>query len=77
MLLVPPERWTRTTDLVIFHGRRVCDARRPSCGACPLFDLCAWDQRQAWALGRAPARAARRRPGTRPAGPATRRKSKG
>ncbi len=77
MLLVPPERWTRTTDLVIFHGRRVCDARRPNCGGCPLFDLCAWDQRQAWALGRPPSKPARQPPGARPAGAATRRKSKG
>jgi len=49
MRLVPRERWTRTTDLLIFHGRKVCDARRPLCGECPLFALCAWDSRQAWA----------------------------
>ena len=72
MALVPPERWTRTTDLVIFHGRKVCDARRPACGVCPLFAECAWPSRQAWAsdepprdrrAGRAakPAAAARRR----------------
>jgi endonuclease-3 len=40
MKLVPRERWTRTTDLLIFHGRRICIARRPECGRCPLFDLC-------------------------------------
>jgi endonuclease-3 len=49
MALVPPERWTRTTDLLIFHGRKVCDARRPACGVCPLFAECAWPSRQAWA----------------------------
>jgi len=75
MALLPRERWTRTTDLVIFHGRKVCDARRPACGVCPLFAECAWPSRQAWAsdepprgrrAGRAakPAAAARRR--TRP-----------
>ena len=37
MTLVPRERWTRTTDLLIFHGRKICDARRPACGVCPLF----------------------------------------
>ena len=26
----PQERWTRTTDLLIFHGRKICDARRPA-----------------------------------------------
>ena len=49
MELIPRARWTRTTDLIIFHGRKVCDARRPACGTCPLFALCAWESRQAWA----------------------------
>ena len=63
MAIVPQERWTRTTDLLIFHGRKICDARRPACGTCPVFGLCRWDQRQAWAMGKAkksPAQAARR-----------------
>ena len=51
MALIPRERWTRTTDLIIFHGRKVCDARRPACGICPVFALCAWGSRQAWAAG--------------------------
>jgi endonuclease III len=50
MALVPRERWTRTTDLLIFHGRKVCDARRPDCGYCTLFAHCAFESRQAWAL---------------------------
>ena len=50
MALVPRERWTRTTDLLIFHGRKICDARRPLCGECPLFALCRWPSRQAWAV---------------------------
>jgi len=49
MELIPRERWTRTTDLLIFHGRKICDARRPACGACPLFALCRWESRQAFA----------------------------
>jgi endonuclease III len=49
MELVPRERWTRTTDLLIFHGRKICDARRPACGVCPLFALCRWASRQAFA----------------------------
>jgi endonuclease-3 len=58
MAIVPRDRWTRTTDLLIFHGRKVCDARRPACGACPVFALCRWESRQAWASvgpGRRPA----------------------
>jgi endonuclease-3 len=54
MALVPTPRWTRTTDLLIFHGRKICDARRPLCGECPVFDLCRWKQRQAFALGTPP-----------------------
>jgi endonuclease-3 len=49
MALIPRERWTLTTDLIIFHGRRVCDARRPNCGSCSVFGLCRWEERQAWA----------------------------
>ncbi len=54
MALVPRERFTRTTDLLIFHGRKICDARRPACGICPLFAECRWPSRQAWASGGAP-----------------------
>lgn len=74
MQLVPQQRWTRTTDLIIFHGRRVCDARRPACGQCPLFDLCRFEHRQAWALGRPPAA---KKPGTARRVPAKRRSVKG
>ena len=56
MALVPRDRWTRTTDLIIFHGRKVCDARRPACGICPLFALCAWESRLAWASDTPPRR---------------------
>jgi endonuclease-3 len=49
MAIVPKERWTRTTDLIIFHGRNICDARRPACGRCPLFALCPWEHKQAFA----------------------------
>jgi len=57
MALVPQERWTRTTDLVIFHGRKICDARRPACGRCPVFHLCRFEGREAWAHGEAAAKA--------------------
>ena len=54
MGLIPKERWTRTTDLLIFHGRKVCIARRPLCGSCPVFALCRWPHRQAFATGGPP-----------------------
>lgn len=50
MKLIPNARWVKTTDLLIFHGRRTCDARRPRCGECGLFDLCAWESKQAHAV---------------------------
>jgi endonuclease-3 len=49
MAVIPKERWTRTTDLLIFHGRRICDARKPRCGMCPLFAICDWEPRTAFA----------------------------
>ena len=54
MAIIPRERWTRTTDLVIFHGRKICIARRPRCGECPVFALCRWPDRQAYAMGETP-----------------------
>lgn len=39
--LVPREDWARFPHLLIWHGRRVCAARRPRCEECPLaLDLC-------------------------------------
>lgn len=32
--------WTMLSHRVIFHGRRVCHARKPACGACTLARLC-------------------------------------
>jgi len=40
MEIVPKHRWMRTTDLLIFHGRRVCTARKPKCSMCVLSSLC-------------------------------------
>lgn len=56
MGLVPRARWIRCTDLLIFHGRKICDARRPACGACPVFSLCRWESRLAFAAAGAAAR---------------------
>jgi endonuclease III len=40
MRLVPREDWARFPHLLIWHGRRVCDARRPACERCVGSDLC-------------------------------------
>jgi endonuclease-3 len=41
MRIVPREDWARFPHLLIWHGRRICDARKPHCEECPLaLDLC-------------------------------------
>jgi endonuclease III len=38
--LIPKSEWTMLSHRLIWHGRRVCFARRPACGACPVAPLC-------------------------------------
>ena len=38
--LFPRRDWTMLSHRLIFHGRRVCHARRPACGACPIARWC-------------------------------------
>jgi endonuclease III len=40
MELFPADRWTMLAHLLIWHGRKVCIARRPQCGACVIAGLC-------------------------------------
>ena len=40
MEIVPKSRWKRITDLLIFHGRNICMAKKPKCGACVLNKIC-------------------------------------
>jgi endonuclease-3 len=57
--VVPRADWARFPHLLIWHGRRVCDARRPRCEDCAVEDLCPASRlRSSDASGRA--RAARR-----------------
>jgi endonuclease-3 len=39
-LLVPPKDWMLFSHLLIWHGRRRCDARKPDCAGCEINDLC-------------------------------------
>ncbi|HEY8372701.1 MAG TPA: endonuclease III [Pseudonocardiaceae bacterium] len=58
--LVPRKEWTMLSHRVIFHGRRICHARRPACGACflardcPSFGVGPVDPREAARLVRGP-----------------------
>lgn len=38
--LLPRERWRRFSDILIYHGREICKARKPEHGLCPILDQC-------------------------------------
>lgn len=38
--LIPRKDWTLLSHRLIWHGRRICHARKPACGVCPLARLC-------------------------------------
>ncbi len=40
MKIVPREDWTLFSHLLIHHGRRICQARKPKCEICPLLPHC-------------------------------------
>jgi endonuclease-3 len=45
MELIPEKDWTFSSHALIWHGRRVCKARGPQCGACSLARDCPWPGR--------------------------------
>lgn len=69
MALVPRDQWTHFANRLIWHGRRVCHAKKPDCDHCALAPLCPSFAilREAAARPAKPARAAK------PAKPAARR----
>lgn len=42
MNIIPHNMWTRAHHLLIFHGRKCCNARKPDCGNCLLLNLCSY-----------------------------------
>jgi endonuclease-3 len=38
--VLPKEKWRRFSDILIYHGREVCKARKPEHGHCAIFKLC-------------------------------------
>jgi endonuclease-3 len=38
--LLPKERWRRFSDTLIYHGREICNARKPAHDRCPVFKWC-------------------------------------
>jgi endonuclease-3 len=52
MRLVPRPQWAQLSHLLIWHGRRRCDARKPDCAHCELAALCPSAGDQASGIGR-------------------------
>jgi len=44
---LPPKNWGMFSHLLIFHGRRVCFARKPNCEGCPISNLCNYFKKNA------------------------------
>jgi endonuclease-3 len=40
MTLLPRDEWTDFSHRLIWHGRRICSARKPKCGECPIAEAC-------------------------------------
>jgi endonuclease-3 len=38
--LIEKKAWTGMSNRVTWHGRRICHAKKPACGACPIAKLC-------------------------------------
>lgn len=55
MQRLPREHWDRVSHTLIFHGRRVCSARKPACAACSVSEICP-SAFAAEAVGRKPPR---------------------
>lgn len=53
--LIPRNEWDLTSHVLIFHGRRICFARKPSCETCGVNDVCP-SAGKAENVGRKPAR---------------------
>ena len=43
--VIPKEKWLRVHHLIIWHGRRCCDARKPKCESCLIKEECKYYSR--------------------------------
>lgn len=43
---IPREKWSDAHHWLIWHGRKICAARKPQCGSCFLLDVCQWGKKQ-------------------------------
>ena len=42
---LPEEKWIKAHHLLIFHGRKICHARKADCAACTLNDICLYKEK--------------------------------
>lgn len=40
---IPRDKWIKAHHWLIWHGRRICEARRPKCEVCPLRACCGYE----------------------------------
>jgi endonuclease-3 len=40
MALLPESEWIQFSHALIWHGRRICTARKPLCDECPMASFC-------------------------------------
>jgi endonuclease-3 len=52
MRKLPKEKWTFAHHALILHGRRVCGARSPKCGMCPMTEICAHAKKESKAAAK-------------------------
>jgi endonuclease-3 len=45
MEIAPKEEWTHFSNLLVWHGRRTCAAKKPLCGTCPIRNLCDYESK--------------------------------
>ncbi|MDD4084295.1 MAG: endonuclease III [Acidaminococcaceae bacterium] len=46
MKTIPREKWGEAHHWLIWHGRKLCKARKPLCPDCPLAELCTYEDKQ-------------------------------
>lgn len=40
MQIIPRKEWTQFSNSLVYHGRAICDARKPKCEQCPVAQFC-------------------------------------
>lgn len=42
MEIIPRKDWTKFSNSLVYHGRAICDARKPKCEICPIAEECSY-----------------------------------